>query len=608
MMESMRYKELNLKLKNPLHNLQRIFYLYIMKILFFLAALLFATSITAQRVFLKLVSPNKNENKVTVSRQFLTGTTCPDCKLTVNDSTVKVWPTGAFAVQLNLKMGDTSFKLTAVDAKGFKSTQTVFYSYQFPAKEKEVTSNTVEYWRIEPQGDLLLKPGDILKMNLKTVPGSFVKLENGFELKEVPVKDSTGVKGIYKAEYVVKDGDDLLNGNPRKLKAVITTTANDLIEATSRNSFGLMKEPVMLQTKGKLPYLLVGLGEDRLGGTKMGYLDSLVKLKAVSKVGDRFCVQLSKYRTAYIEEQHVDVMNNGSFTSASLTNSMRVWGDSLYDYVSLILYERLPYQSFQQINPSTIIVDVFGATANTNWLTQMQSIKEIKNVTYEQLEDELLRIKIELNHQQHWGHSIYYAGNNLIVRVKRQPKSLLLKDLVIGVDAGHGGINKGAFGLTGIMEKDMTLLIAKELQQALEAEGATVIMTRTADTTYDNHDRYTFFKEKNPDLLISIHLNSSGDPVRVKGVSTYYKYIGYRSLTQFILKEMLAMGLGEFGNVGNFNFILNGFTDFPNVLVETLFISHPEDETNVLNADYRKQMAEKIVAGVKEWLKQTQSN
>jgi len=236
------------------------------------------------------------------------------------------------------------------------------------------------------------------------------------------------------------------------------------------------------------------------------------------------------------------------------------------------------------------------------------SIKEIKNVTYEQLEDELLRIKIELNHQQYWGHSIYYAGNNLIVRVKRQPKSLLLKDLVIGVDAGHGGINKGAFGLTGIMEKDMTLLIAKELQQALEAEGSNVIMTRTEDTTYDNHDRYTFFKEKNPDLLISIHLNSSGDPVRVKGVSTYYKYIGYRSLTQFILKEMLAMGLGEFGNVGNFNFILNGFTEFPNVLVETLFISHPEDETNVLNANYRKQMAEKIVAGVKEWLKQTQLN
>jgi N-acetylmuramoyl-L-alanine amidase len=561
---------------------------------------------SAQSVFLKLVTPSKNENKVTASKQFITGTTCKTCSLIINDSSVKVWPTGAFAFQLNLKLGDTSVRLIATDTNGYKSTERVFYSYQLSAKEKEVTTNTVEYWKIEPQGDLLLKPGDVLKMTLKTLPGSVVKLENNIDFKEMPVKDSSGVKGIYKAEYVVKEKDELLDELPRKLKAFVTAPNNDVVEAVSKSSFGLMSQPTVLQTKGKLPYLLVGLGEDRLGGTKIGYLDSLVKLKAVAKVGDKYQVALSKYRHAYIEEQHADVLTNGSFTPASLTNSMRVWGDSLFDYVSVILFDRLPYQSFQQVNPSVIIVDVFGATANTNWVTQMQSVKEIKNITYEQTEDELLRIKIELIHEQHWGHTVYYAGNNLIIRVKHQPKSLLLKDLVIGVDAGHGGTNKGAFGITGIMEKDMTLLIAKELQQALEAEGATVIMTRTKDTTYDNHDRYTFFKEKNPHLLVSIHLNSSADPIRIKGVSTYYKHIGYRSLTQAILTQMLGIGLGEFGNVGNFNFILNGFTEFPNVLVETLFISHPEDETNVLNAEYRKQMAEKIVAGIKDWLRKQQ--
>lgn len=581
----------------------RVFFL---KLIFVAALIVKSEYINAQSVFIKLVSPAKNENKVTTARQFITGTTCKDCSLTINESPVQVWPTGAFAIQLNLQLGDTSLQLVSTDGKGFKSTQRVFYSYQLPAKEKEVATNTVEYWRIEPQGDLLLKPGDILKMTLKTLPGSIVKLENNIELKEVPVKDSTGVKGIYKGEYVVKENDELLDDISKKLKVYVTTPNNDVIEATTKNSFGLMQQPNILQTKGKLPYLLVGLGEDRLGGTKIGYLDSLVKLKAVGKVGDKYQVQLSKYRHAYIEEQHVDVLNNGSFTPASLTNSFRVWGDSSYDYVSMILYDRLPYQSFQQINPSVIVVDVFGATANTNWITQMQTVKEIKNITYEQIEDELLRIKIELSHQQHWGHTIYYAGNNLIIRVKRQPKNLLLKDLVIGVDAGHGGTNKGAFGITGIMEKDMTLLVAKELQQALEAEGATVIMTRTKDTTYDNHDRYTFFKEKNPHLLVSIHLNSSADPIRIKGVSTYYKHIGYRSLTQSILEQMLSMGLGEFGNVGNFNFILNGFTEFPNVLVETLFISHPEDETNILNADYRKQMAEKIIAGIKDWLAKQQ--
>ncbi len=576
----------------------------LMKYRFFVSlfiTFIITNNVIAQQVFVKFVTPQKNQTTVSSKRQFITGTTCKECSVTINQTELKVWPTGVFVAEVNLNIGDTSFAFTATDQKGFKTSQTIFYNYQVPEKEKIVETNTVAYWRIEPQGDLLLKPGDKLRMTLKTIPGVTVKLTNGFELKEIAVKDSTGVKGVYKAEYTLKENDDLFTDEKQRLKAIITTTDQQIIEATTKSSYAIMR-PLVLQTKGKLPYLLIGLGEDRLGGPKMGYLDSLVKLYAVSKVGDKYCVQLTKHRQAYIEEQHVNVVNNVSFSPSSLTNSMRVWGDSLYDYVSLILYERLPYQSFQQINPSTIVVDVFGATANTNWLTQMQNVEEIKTVTYEQKEDDLFRITIQLKHEQHWGHILYYNGNNLVVRVKHQPKSLLLKDLIIGVDAGHGGENKGAFGISGIMEKDMTLLVAKELQLALEAEGATVIMTRRKDTLYDNHDRYTYFKEKNPNLLVSIHLNSSADPVRIKGVSTYYKHIGYQTLTQTILKQMLSMGLKEFGNVGNFNFILNGFTEFPNVLVETLFISHPEDETNVLNPAYRKQMADKIVQGIKDWL------
>lgn len=579
-----------------------------MKLILFFSGLLMIGYTNAQSVFLKLVSHAKTQNSMTASRQFITGTTCKGCSLTINDAEVKVWATGAFAAEVNLSVGDTVFQIVAVDPKGFKVTQKLFYNYQLPAKEKEVTTANVEYWRIEPQGDLLLKTGDRLKMTIKTLPGSVVKLENGFELMEAPVKDSTGIRGIYNGEYLVKEKDALFTETKAKLKAVILTKDEQQIEASTKNAFALMPQPLILQTKGKLPYLLLGLGEDRLGGAKMGYLDSLVKLYAISKVGNKYCVQLSKNRQAYIEEEYVDVIQNGSFSPASLTGSMRVWGDSTFDYVSLIMFDRLPYQAIHEINPSKIIVDVFGATSNTNWLTQMSTVKEIKNIYSTQIDEDVFRITIELNHPQHWGHSIYYNGNNLVIRVKRQPQELALSKLIIGVDAGHGGTNKGAFGLTGVMEKDMTLLIAKELQQALEAEGATVIMTRTKDTTYDNHDRLTFFKEKNPDLLVSIHLNSAADPIRIKGVSTYYKYIGYRPLTQSILAQMLGMGLKEFGNVGNFNFILNGLTECPNVLVETLFVSNPEDEMNVLTPEYRKQVADKIVQGIKKWLENCKKN
>ena len=125
-----------------------------------------------------------------------------------------------------------------------------------------------------------------------------------------------------------------------------------------------------------------------------------------------------------------------------------------------------------------------------------------------------------------------------------------LQKLIIAIDAGHGGTNKGAIGIsTGIMEKDYTLLIAKDLENELHEKKAKVIMTRVNDTTLGMPERINFLNQKNPDLLISIHLNSS-DKDSVSGVSTYYRYIGFRPLSDAILQSMLQLGLHEFGNVG----------------------------------------------------------
>ena len=87
-------------------------------------------------------------------------------------------------------------------------------------------------------------------------------------------------------------------------------------------------------------------------------------------------------------------------------------------------------------------------------------------------------------------------------------------------------------------------------------------MTRTNDTDIINTDRVRFLQKEMPDLLISLHLNSSSN-TNVKGVSTYYKHIGFRPLSTSILQRLLQLNLNEFGNVGNFNFIPNAATDFP---------------------------------------------
>ena len=369
-------------------------------------------------------------------------------------------------------------------------------------------------------------------------------------------------------------------------------------------SFVSHAQPIIYgRTTGQLPYLEYGLGDDRLGGAKMGYLDTGVLMQVIDSFNTDYKVQLSAQHVAYLPKRNF--VNDTAYKPLPLmlSSSFRVWGDDRYDYVSIALPERLPYKSVQQINPSRIVVDIYGATTNTNWITQLKTAEEVTNVWYEQPEDDVLRVFIELAHGQHWGYFIYYNKNALQVRVKRQPQKLRIKDLVIAVDAGHGGPGStGARGATsGILEKDYTLKMAKQLQHKLEQKGATVYMTRTDDTDVTMIDRTLALRQLDPHLMISIHLNSSGNAT-AKGTSTYYRYIGFRPLSQTILDRMLDLGLNNFGNIGAFNFSLSGPTEYPNCLVEVAFLSNVDDEKRILDEAFHEDVADQIYKGIKDWL------
>ena len=357
------------------------------------------------------------------------------------------------------------------------------------------------------------------------------------------------------------------------------------------------------KTTGSLPSLEYGLGYDRLGAAKITFLDTNVIIKVVDSTAVNYKVQLSNNHFAYLLKSNFKKDTTIKIQPYYLTASILANGDDKNDYLNIALDERLPYRSIQQINPSKIVIDIFGATSNTSWVTQRATAKEIKNVYYEQIEDDVFRVIIELNHEQHWGYSIYYEGKRLMVKIKRQPRDLDIEKMKIAIDAGHGGSNPGAGGVTtNIAEKKYTLLIAKELQKELLEEGANVFMTREKDTTLGMTERIEMIKAEEPDFLISIHLNSSAKD-SVNGVSTYYRYIGFRPLTQFILNRMFELGLNEFGNVGGFNFALSGPTDYPNCLVEVAFLSNKEDEKKILDPEFHKAVAKKIVEGIKDWLK-----
>ncbi len=573
------------------------------KTISFLSLVMFCSFAKAQtdNPFIKLVNPLREKTAVTSSRQFIIGSTCKTCTVTINDVPAKVWSTGAIAYEISLAAGDSSFKIVSANPAGKTSTKTIGFTYTAPKPAEPVKILGIESIQTFPEGNLVLMPGDKIRFKVKALPGADVATINNTTLYEIPAAQAKGMTGIYQGEYVIKATD---NFSATKIPVAITGEDGQKVTKETQYSFAVMSplSSDIAITKGRLAHLEYGLGDDRLGGAKIGYLDSLIPLKIIGKVADDYKILLAPNRTAYIPDDLVTLAPKGSFTPTSLTDRWQVFGDSAYDYITLGLSARLPYQAVQELDPNRIVIDVFGATNNTNWIAQLQSAKEIKNVEYEQLQDDVFRITVYLKHKQFWGHSIYYKGNLLTIRIKQQPASLSLKNLTIAVDAGHGGSNTGAGGPTGSSEKELALAVSLKLQQALQREGAKVLMTRTTEQFVDNKERILIYRDNEPDLLVSIHLNSSADPLRAGGTSALYKWPGFRPLSYYINQRMLQLGLKEYGNIGAFNFMLNSPTEYPNALVETLFLSNPDEEALILDPNYQQQIADKIVAGIKDFL------
>lgn len=552
------------------------------------------------RAFIRMAMPARENNAVRAAKQFVSGATCKNCSLSINGDEVYVYPTGAFAYELALKPGANTFTLTAKGKSNTSATKKLTYNYVLPVQD---TVKALDVAKIEifPEGNLLVSPGDKLKFRVKALSGCTVIADSTIPLYELPVNTDHPVPGIYQGEYIVQETDSF---RATKIPVTITNAKGETYTKRADSKITMLQAdmPNTIVTKGRLAHLLFGLGEDRLGGAKVGYIDSLIPLRITGKVGSLYRVQLSKYRSAYINDEDVEFLPKGTFTPESLTTNWKVYGDSLFDYVQIGLFSRLPYQSFQLLDPSKIVVDVFGASNNTNWIIQMENTKEVKNVYYEQVEDEVLRVTIDLKHKQHWGHQLYYNGNNLVIKVRRQPENLELRNLRIAIDAGHGGGNTGTYGPTGSSEKELALDVALKLRQALRLQGAKVIMTRTTEKFVDNKERILMYRDSLPDLLVSIHLNSSADPINVGGASTYYRYIGFRKLSLDIYKRMLELGLKEWGNTGSFNFMLNSPIEYPNALVEMLFLSNPAEEMLIMDEVFQQNMADKIVLGIKDFL------
>lgn len=194
------------------------------------------------------------------------------------------------------------------------------------------------------------------------------------------------------------------------------------------------------------------------------------------------------------------------------------------------------------------------------------------------------------------------ADPNLGQSVGWEPSGSL-KGKVIMIDAGHGGSDPGAIGSTyGTREKDVVLPIALKTAALLEAQGATVLLTRQSDSTLSLEARVNMSNSRQPHIFVSIHADYNNNPA-ISGSTVYYSSANPRSGESYRLGSLImdsleeTLGLRRVGVRDSKYYVLR-YNTVPAVLVETAFLSYQPEEALLRQDSFQQKAAEAIARGI----------
>jgi len=233
-------------------------------------------------------------------------------------------------------------------------------------------------------------------------------------------------------------------------------------------------------------------------------------------------------------------------------------------------------------------------------------------------------------------------------KAEKGDKNNVVRMITIALDPGHGGEDPGASGKNGSREKDIVLAIAKRLKAKLEeAPNMRVMLTRDGDYFVPLGKRVEKARKVQADLFVSIHADAFVQPtargssvfvlsekgasstaarwladkenqadtiggVNVKNHDRQLASVLFDLSTTAQINDSLKLGKSVLGEIGGINRLHKGSVeqagfavlkapDIPSILIETAFISNPEEEAKLLDDAYQNQLANAIVKGIRRY-------
>ena len=362
-----------------------------------------------------------------------------------------------------------------------------------------------------------------------------------------------------------------------------------------------------------------------------------------------------------------------AFTTASFANNtiegLRIWPSPNTTRLVFDLADTPTYTYFTLKNPQRLVIDIENTPRNFDFKKVANESKLVKKVRYSTAKNpQSVRVVIELNKKLK--KNIFALpptapyGNRLVIdlndsdsaaqKIVLNSKSTTDRDIVIVIDAGHGGEDPGSIGPSGSYEKDVTLGIAKRLESLIGKEkGMKAVMTRAGDYYISPNKRPQLARKHKADMFVSIHADAFTTPVP-RGASVWVlsmkrantelgrwlenterhsellggaaEIIQDTANERYLAQTFLDMSmdhslttsydvsrdmLKHLKNVTSLHkdkpqgasFAVLTSPDIPSILVEMGFISNPQEEKNLNWSKYRQKMAQSLFNGLKQHFK-----
>jgi N-acetylmuramoyl-L-alanine amidase len=353
------------------------------------------------------------------------------------------------------------------------------------------------------------------------------------------------------------------------------------------------------------------------------------------------------------------LLASAAFAGSTVEN-VRIWSENSKTRVVLDLSQSVQHSIFTLRGPDRLVVDLKDSRLAKALTSMPQGAGAVRSIRSAIRADGQLRVVLDLNTAVRSrtftaGPNATY-GDRLVIDLQQAGDLSPVKrasekyrpgrDIVIAIDAGHGGHDPGAVGQKRTREKDVALQISRELAKRINAEpGMKAVLIRNSDVYVDHRARTSVARRNRADLFVSVHADAVDDR-RANGASVYAlslkgasdeaaKQLAEREnasvggvsledkddvlasvlidLSQNaslsasldvgdkVIKEMDKVVKMHRRTVQQAGLLVLKSPDMPSILVETAFISNPSEEKKLRDRGHQGRLANAILAGIRNY-------